>query len=413
MTTVPFRQKKSAAALISDLRARSDAPISAMIEIADRCNEVCVHCYQVHGEKGELRTEDWKSILDELAAMGVVFLTVSGGEATLRRDLVEIIAHARRLRFAVKLFTNGLNVTPELARTLADLAVQEVQISLYSHDPTIHDGVTRVPGSWEKSVNAARYCIAAGMKVVLKTPLMAINADDVDAYIDFVTGLGADYTMDPHLDPRENGDRAPLGLAPDDAALLRARRHPALRGPGRLPTNPRSLDGSVCGACRGNVHIEPNGELRACTQLTVPLGNATKGIREAWATGATAVGIRQLTWADLHGCRDCDLRSYCGRCFANAQQEGDALGPHSAACRRAKHSYEIATGELPRIEPSNLPGRDESLGPYREVAPATFRCIEDVVTAADRARAERLGWVRPSGLVQIQKNPRAGRSAAR
>jgi len=86
MTTVPFHGKRSAMHVIAQLARDRDTPLSAMIEIADRCNEACVHCYQVQGQKGELSTDEWRSILDELAEMGVLFLTISGGEATRGRS---------------------------------------------------------------------------------------------------------------------------------------------------------------------------------------------------------------------------------------------------------------------------------------------------------------------------------------
>ncbi len=313
MTTVPFRRKPSAAAVVAQLRGDSHAPISAMIEIADRCNEVCVHCYQVQGQKGEIATSDWKKILDELAEMGVLFLTISGGEATLRKDFLEIVAYARHKRFAVKLFTNGLTMTAELAQQLADLAVQEVQISLYSHRPELHDWVTRVPGSWQKTLDGAKALIAAGVAVVLKSPLMSFNASDYREFIDLVSSLGADYSLDPMVDPREDGDRSTERLRMDDHTYLRVMRDPRMSRQARRVPAKKPLERSVCGACSGNVHVEANGEIRPCTQLTVPVGNALQeGIRRAWEENEDARAIRALTWADLHGCRDCDLRAYCG-----------------------------------------------------------------------------------------------------
>lgn len=414
MTTVPFRQKKSAAATAYALRSHEHAPLTAMIEIADRCNEVCVHCYQVQGQKGELETDDWRKILDELAELGVLFLTISGGEATLRKDFLEIVEHARMRRFAVKLYTNGLSMTRELAARLSELAVQEVQISLYSHRAEVHDWVTRVPGSWEKTVNGARFLMEAGIRVVLKSPIMTFNEADVDAYIDFVTGLGADYSLDPQLDAREDSDRDPEAFRVSDQAYLAARQNP------RLDANPKKkvelpLETSVCGACSGNVHIEANGEIRPCTLLDVAVGHAVHdGVKKAWEQNEDAAMIRELTWADLHGCRDCDLRTYCHRCFSNARVEvGDALGPYASACHSARLQYELVHGSSPQVELDAA--RDSRVGPYREVGQGVLRCAEDIMTDQDRAVAARFGWVRavtaqatpeqarPGQLVQIRR----------
>ncbi len=415
MKVKPFRHKLSAAGLVAQMRSDPHAPFSAMIEVADRCNEVCVHCYQIQGQKGELSLDEWKRIIDELAEMGVLFLTISGGEATLRKDFLDIVAYAREKAFAVKLYTNGLSMTDALAASLADLAVQEVQISLYSHRAEVHDWVTRVPGSWQKTVDGAKALIARGVHVVLKSPLMSFNADEYREYIDFVTSVGADFSLDPQLDYREDGDRSTQRLQMDDRTYLKVLSDPIL-GRERSGTPKKSLDRSVCGACSGNVHIEANGEMRPCTLLNVPVGNAVEdGVRKAWTENADAAMIRELTWRDLHGCRDCDLQPYCGRCFANAQTEtGDATAPYASACARAKLGWERAHGAPPEVQATA--GRDPKVGPYREVEPGVFRTMVDVRTAEDEERAGAFGWVRrepgeqvsgetirPGGLVQIRR----------
>ena len=408
-TPRPFRAKKSAAGLVATLRKDEHAPFSAMLEVADRCNEVCVHCYQIQGQKGELDTHDWQRIMDELADMGVLFLTISGGEATLRRDFLALIRYARSKRFAVKLFTNGLNMTDALAQALADEAVQEVQISLYSHRSEVHDWVTRVPGSWAKTVAGAEALIRSGVKVVLKSPMMSINADDFDAYVAFVTGLGADYSMDPHLDPREDGDRDPERLRVEYQQWVRVRDKlnngdvPQAAGPS---SRRRQLSSSVCGACSGHVHIEANGELRPCTQMSVPVGHALRdGVRQAWENNPDGAMIRQLTWGHLHGCRECDLRAHCGRCFANALAEsGDAMGPYETACTYARRNYAASFGSEIEVTNSQDVRRTTSLGPYREVAPGVIDLLPDRVCSDDEQLRRRHPWVRRNAAAMSDRD---------
>jgi radical SAM protein with 4Fe4S-binding SPASM domain len=414
MTTEPghFRSKKSVAQVLAAFTKDKHTPISAMIEIADRCNEVCIHCYQIQGQKGEMSTDEVKSVMDQLAELGVLMLTISGGEPTLRHDFIELVEHARRKKFAVKIFTNGLTMTRELAGKLAALAVQEVQISVYSHRAEVHDEVTGVRGSWERTVAAVRNLRDARVAVVVKTPMMKLNAGESDAYIDFAIGLGADYMMDPHMDPREDGDRAPETLRVDPETYARAHFDPRLGGKTRkeeMP-GPKDLNASVCGACSGNVHIEANGELRPCTQLTVPVGHAVRdGVKAAWERNEDGAAIRSLTWQDLHGCRDCALNRYCGRCYANAMTEGgDALGPYLSACARARLHYEMRHGHALELLPPASDDRVSGLGPFVETAPGVFAHGEDVVTQADLEKRRRHAWIRqapsPAGdLVQLRR----------
>ncbi len=395
--------------IVARLEQRTGKTMRAMLEVSDRCNEVCVHCYQVQGQKGELSTAELKSVMDELAQMGVLILTLSGGEATLRHDFIELLEHARKLGFAVRLFTNGLSMTRALAMEMKRLAVHVVEISLYSHRAELHDVVTGVKGSFERTVAGIRHLAELGVDVHVKTPLMSVNEDERDAYVAFVIGLGASYTFDhTRLLPREDGDRQTERLARSQAAYEAASLAAAADDPsyghespliGELP--PRSsegLDAMLCGAGDA-VHMEPNGELRPCTMLQVSLGHAKDGIAHARKNNDVLRSMRALTWRDAHGCRSCDLANDCGRCHAAALAEvGDALAPYASACADARSNYRVRTGHVALIDVTTA--RSAALGPYRavpELGAHRFETIDDVITPHDEALAARLGWVRRAG----------------
>jgi MoaA/NifB/PqqE/SkfB family radical SAM enzyme len=367
-----YHQKVSAIGAVAARAQLAGKPFGAMVEIADRCNEACVHCYQVQGQKGEIGTEDWKRIFDELAEMGVMMLTISGGEPTLRKDFLDLVAYARQLRFAVRIYSNALNITPQLARQLGELAVQEVQISLYSHRAEVHDAVTRVKGSFAKVETAARELRKAGVRVVLKSPLMQMNSDAYREYIDFVQSLGAEFSMDPKINPREDGDLAPTQLAISKQTFLAIRKEPlfARKSPGVPATGKRR----PCGACKGNVHVEANGELNPCTLWNVATGNAlSDGMRQAWHENPVANAIRSITWSDLPACSVCDLQHHCSRCFAEAEHyTGHALAAYGRACRTARWRYELETGVEPELDSDDDFCDAEPIGPFRNTGPHRF-----------------------------------------
>jgi radical SAM protein with 4Fe4S-binding SPASM domain len=410
-----YRHKRSASQTVAE-RA-SGAPISAMIEIADRCNEACVHCYQVQGQKGELDTDQWKRIFAELAEMGIMFLTISGGEPTLRKDFLELVSHARQLRFAVKVYSNALNITAGMAAELGRLAVQEVQISLYSHQAAVHDAVTRVPGSFDKVVAATRHLRAASVKVLLKSPLMQQNSATFREYVDFVLSLGADYAMDLTMSPREDGNSAPLAFAAGKADVFAVTRDHRFSSAREVTVRP-PMRKHPCGACRANVHIEPNGELRPCTQWNIATGDTRQGVTRAWQDSPTANIIRELTWDSLPGCRNCDLREYCVRCFAKAEQYvGNALLPYARACRSARWRYELHQGIAPEIDSEQGSCPASPIGPFRAagehrfvVEPGSADTRSQVAPDVDRSWLDDvLGTVRhtPQGagqLVQIRRH---------
>ncbi len=397
----PYRFKLSAAHRLATYVAHSGAAYSAMVEIADRCNEACVHCYQVQGQKGELATAEWERIFEELAAMGVMFLTISGGEPTLRKDFLQLVRHARRLRFAVKIYSNALNITETMAAEFGHLAVQEVQISLYSHRPEGHDSVTRVPGSFHQVVAAVGYLRRAGVHVVLKTPLMRSNVHEFREYIEFVSSLDAEYTLDPQLSGREDGDLSPLALSIDQKSYFALQSDPRLARPKVSAAPPRALNERPCGACAGNVHVEANGEMRPCTQWSVATGHAlADGVANAFRDNEVANTIRGLTWETLAGCRVCDLREYCKRCFADAEREvGSALLPYPSACRTACWHYQMREGVPPDIVDDRLApavGKPDapSVGPYRRISEHRFRAETIQFNPADEALRTASPWLR-------------------
>src|SRR5256886_17584547 len=89
---------------------RKRLPLSVHFDLTYRCNERCVHCYLDHEDHGELSTAGCIDALEQLAKAGTLFLTFSGGELFLRRDLGGLLATARRLRVDVKFHTNPLLV---------------------------------------------------------------------------------------------------------------------------------------------------------------------------------------------------------------------------------------------------------------------------------------------------------------
>lgn len=405
-------------ALLSMLEQRSGQPLRAMIEISDRCNEVCVHCYQEQGTKGEMTTDQIKSVMDELAQMGVLILTLSGGEATLRPDFLELLRHARKLSFAIRLFTNGLTMTRELANELHKLAVHVVEVSLYSHRADVHDFITGVPRSFERTTAGIRHLAELGVDVHVKAPMMGVNEHEMDALRGFALSLGASsFSGDPGmLMPREGGDRSPERLSRSQHSFevaLSSHSKITNEAPGAKPRF--SMTNQVCGA-GDTVHIEPNGELRPCTMLDLKLGDAREGVAHARQHNSEMKSLRAIGWRDLHGCRSCDLAGTCMRCYASALAEvGDALGPYASACADARSQYRLRTGHAPEIAP-DVHGRSD-LGPYRHVAGSRFQVIADEITAEDDALAARLGWtrrangalpspgprVRPGELVQLRR----------
>ena len=135
---------------MSDKAQRLGIPLAVQLDLTYRCNERCVHCYLDHDDHGEMNTSEIKELLEQMAEAGVFFLTLSGGEIMMRRDFFEIVEYARQLSFCVKLKTNAVMVRQREADRIQELALDSVQISVYSHRDEVHDAITKLPGSLQR-----------------------------------------------------------------------------------------------------------------------------------------------------------------------------------------------------------------------------------------------------------------------
>ena len=200
------------------------------MDVTYRCSERCVHCYLDHDDPGEMTTAEIKGILDQLAEAGVFFQIFSGGEVFMRMDFFELVEYARSLMFSVKVKTNAFMVGEEQADRLAAAHIDAVQVSIYSHRPEVHDAITLVPRSLERSVAGIRRLRERGVKVILANVLMRGNFQDYVGVKALAQELGAEFTIDPTITPMMDGDRSILSLGIEQDELRQVFRDEGLVG---------------------------------------------------------------------------------------------------------------------------------------------------------------------------------------
>ena len=172
---------------------RMDLMVSAMTQNGCwHCNQKCLHCYAAHqpmGETAELTTEEWKAALVRLRAANIPQVTFTGGEPTMRSDLVELVQAAEW--FVTRLNTNGRLLTPELCRALYEASLDSVQVTLYAADAETHNILVGAPG-FEDTVQGIRSAVEAGLIVSINTPLCSLNQNYAET-LRFAHSLGVRY----------------------------------------------------------------------------------------------------------------------------------------------------------------------------------------------------------------------------
>ncbi|HEY0807355.1 MAG TPA: mycofactocin radical SAM maturase, partial [Pseudonocardiaceae bacterium] len=149
--------------LVDQFQLGLAAPICLTWELTYACNLACVHCLSSSGRRDprELSTAECQAVIDELARMRVFYVNIGGGEPTVRPDFWDIVDYATAHHVGVKFSTNGIRITPDVARRLADSDYVDVQISLDGATADVNDAV-RGAGSYATALRAMRNLAAAG-----------------------------------------------------------------------------------------------------------------------------------------------------------------------------------------------------------------------------------------------------------
>ena len=277
---------------------RMDLMVSAMEKDGSwHCNQKCLHCYaagQPMGETPELSTEQWKTALALLRKANIPQVTFTGGEPTLRSDLVELVQAAAW--FVTRLNTNGRLLTPELCAGLYEASLDSVQVTLYSAEGNIHNQLVGVNG-FSDTVQGIRNAVAAGLIVSVNTPLCSLNTHYAET-LRFVHSLGVRYATCSGLIPSGSAcgqESRATALTPEQLTdILRQAVDTAEELGMELDfTSPGWLDEETlhamglhlvpsCGACLSNMAVTPDGKVVPCQSWLSdePLGDL---LHDDWA----------------------------------------------------------------------------------------------------------------------------------
>ncbi|MBR6391206.1 MAG: radical SAM protein [Lachnospiraceae bacterium] len=275
---------------------RMDLMVSAMTrEGRWHCNQNCIHCYaagQDQAGEEELSTEDWKKILDKCRKICVPQVTFTGGEPTMREDLIELIDHARW--FVTRLNTNGIKLTKEYCKQLFEASLDSVQITFYSHDAAVHNELVGAQ-MYDRTLDGIKNALEAGLNLSINTPLCTKNKDYVKT-LQFLHDLGVTYVTCSGLIMTGNAalsESEDLQLSKEEirSVLKEAVDYAYANGMEISFTSPgwideeffeeNGLNTPTCGACLSNMAITPGGFAVPC-QSWLTDGNLGNFLDEDW-----------------------------------------------------------------------------------------------------------------------------------
>lgn len=301
------------------------APYRMDLALTYRCNNDCPHCYNARPRTHpELDTEAWRRMLDLLWDVGVPHICFTGGEATLRGDLPDLVAHAEARGQITGLLTNGRRLADRgYTNALRAAGLDHVQVTLESHAAEVHDGMVAARGAWSQTVRGVRNALETGLYVMTNTTLLAENAGMVLETLDFLAELGVPTVGLNALIYAGRGATVGTGL-PESALgpLLEQVRERTDRAGQRLiwytPTqychfDPVQMELGVkgCTAARYNMCVEPDGAVLPCQSYYRPLGNLRTDPWPSIWNHDLARWLRERRYVPA-GCAACPVLAECG-----------------------------------------------------------------------------------------------------
>ncbi len=157
-----------------------------------RCNLRCVHCYAHARDEefvGEFTTDEGKAIIDDVAAFGCPVLLFSGGEPTLRPDLMELGKYAVDAGLRAVISTNGTLISPEMAAAIKEAGFSYVGVSVDGLRET-NDRFRAVDGAFDNALRGIHNCLDAGVKVGLRFTINKRNQHDLEPIFDLLVSEG-------------------------------------------------------------------------------------------------------------------------------------------------------------------------------------------------------------------------------
>lgn len=321
------------------------------IDIASRCNEQCVHCYIPVKNKINLMSEAMlEHVLHQCVSMGVLNITISGGEPMLSPYLLPFLLKCSEANFSINLLSNLVLLSDDLVEVIAKNPLISVQTSLYAMDETIHDKITCHKGSYRKTINAIKLLHRRNVPLQINCPIMKQNVHCYKDVLDFAATMNIEASADSMLYGCYDLSKSNLGcrLTLEDIKKVietDCRDKKRLQEILSSAESKRTGDTDpICPICKSSLCVSNGGDVYPCEGLQrFILGNLSKqSLAEIWSSPKVKQ-LRNLTFGDFPKCGSCLNKKFCTTCLvmnANEDAIGDYMNVNPFVCSVAEMKKE-------------------------------------------------------------------------
>jgi radical SAM protein with 4Fe4S-binding SPASM domain len=283
-------EKREAVAYYQYDGTLNEYPVLSELAVTYRCNLRCNFCYVGEQPCDELSTSDAQNVLYKIAREAEVpSVSFTGGEPMLRTDIRELVAYASGIGMWTNLITNGTLLTVDAVRQLRDAGLSSAQVSIEGPNAVVHDSITGVPGSFEKTLNGIAQLKAAGIPVHTNTTVSKANSMHLLEIVPLVRRLGLKRLSMNLLIPcgtAQNRKELWISYSEIGEHIITLRKRAEAEGIAFLWYSPvpmclfnpiaHGFGNKSCAAITGLLSIDPQGNVIPCSSWRMPVGSLLK-----------------------------------------------------------------------------------------------------------------------------------------
>ncbi|MGI9386426.1 MAG: pyrroloquinoline quinone biosynthesis protein PqqE [Methyloligellaceae bacterium] len=301
-------------------------PKALLAELTHRCPLKCPYCsnpLELDRRSGELATDEWKKVLDEAAALGIIHVHFSGGEPTARKDIGDLVSHASAAGLYSNLITSGVLMNEGRLDALIDAGLDHLQLSLQDVEPSSADRIAGFQGGHEKKLALARGMRNTEIGFTVNAVIHRQNIHNVAGFIDLAVEMEAGRLEVAHTQYYGWALKNRAALIPsreqlDEATRVVKKASERLKGrlvidyvvPDYYARFPKPCMG---GWGRVGMNITPSGKALPCHAAETIDGLSfdtvlEKSLQDIWTSSPAFEAFRGFDWME-DPCRSCERRT--------------------------------------------------------------------------------------------------------
>ena len=340
-------------------------PLRGTFELTPLCNLNCKMCY-VHlnaeelqkSERQLLTGEQWLHIMEQAVHEGMMYATLTGGEALTHPDFDAIYLYLQSQGVEIELKSNGLLLDDERMSFFEAHPPREIAISLYGSNDGVYERVTG-KRCFQQVIDAIRRVKNSKIELHVSVTPNRHMLNDINTVLGLLDSMDVHYSINSSLiQPRDETERNLDDQDLTTEEYIELYKHQAIaHGQSLIPTCARDIPeppssakpitGLPCGAGRNSFSVHWDGKMYPCLSLPDVGADVTSiPFSTAWKLVHTAVEKHSFPGE----CMECDLRPICTPCVVMHASDGYAEHANPAICQRSRRLVEEGLVHFDRAE---------------------------------------------------------------